>query len=310
MSASPTMSLKNWGLLLLLSVLWGGSFFFTEIALESTPPLLLALARVSIAALALMIVLRTRGERLPTDARLWGAFAIMGAINNAIPFSLIMWGQTGITGGLAAILNASTPIWSVILAHFLVRGEGLTWLRGIGVALGFTGVAVMMGPEALRGLGGAALAQGAVVLATLSYACSGIFGRRFSAISPTLAATGQLTAASVLLFPFAVASAGHAAPDLPAIGAILGLALASTALAYILYFRILREAGPTNVLLVTLLVPVSAILLGALFLGERLASGELIGMACIAAGLLAIDGRLPARLFGRADRNGRTGPPA
>ncbi len=299
MSASPTLSLRNWALLLALSVLWGGSFFFTEIALPSTPPLLLALARVSIAAFALMVVLRARGERLPTDLRLWGAFLVMGAINNAIPFSLIMWGQTGITGGLAAILNAGTPIWSVILAHFLVRGEGLTWRRGFGVLLGFAGVAIMLGPEALHGLGGAVLAQGAVVLATLSYALSGIYGRRFATISPTLAATGQLTAASVLLFPFAVASAGQAAPDLPAMAAILGLALLSTAAAYILYFRILREAGPTNVLLVTLLVPASAILLGALFLGERLGALELAGMACIAAGLATIDGRLPAWLSGR-----------
>ncbi|HSM19384.1 MAG TPA: DMT family transporter, partial [Hyphomicrobiales bacterium] len=165
MSKPPamTMGAAQWAMLVTLSLLWGGTFFFVEVALEDVPPLTLVFLRVALAAVALHIYILATGRRLPASLRLWGAFAAMGLFNNFLPFSLISWGQTEISGSLASILNATTPIWTVLLAHFLTADEKLTGLRAIGVALGFVGVAVMIGIKALSGLGGVLLAQLAVV---------------------------------------------------------------------------------------------------------------------------------------------------
>jgi drug/metabolite transporter (DMT)-like permease len=300
--------------LVTLSILWGGSFFFAEVALEALPPLSVVFARVAIGALALLVLVHAAGLRLPRGLRLWRAFFVMGALNNLIPFSLIVWGQTAITGGLAAILNATTPLFTVVLAHILTRDERLTLAKLAGVAVGFLGVAVMIGPQVLGGLatggldigglGIAILAHLAVLGAALSYAFAGIYGRRFRDTPPLITATGQVTASTILLCPLALMVDQPWTLALPdpeitwaIVGALLGLGLLSTAAAYVIYFRILASAGATNLLLVTFLIPVSAILLGVMVLSEQLTAAQLAGMGLIALALAAINGRVP-RWFG------------
>jgi drug/metabolite transporter (DMT)-like permease len=298
------MGAIEWLLLITLSVLWGGTFLFAEIALVEVRPFTLVLGRVGFAALILIALVYATGRRMPREASAWRPFLVMGALNNLMPFSLIFWGQTEITGGLASILNATTPLFTVVLAHFLTRDERITPSRLASLMLGIGGVAVMIGPEALHGLSLHLLAQIAVLGAALSYACAGIYGRRFKGQSPLVTAAGQVSATTVMMLPVALALdqpwAGHA-PGLSTWAAILGLALVSTALAYILYFRILATAGATNLLLVTFLIPVSAILLGAAILGERLDFEQVIGMILVGLGLAAIDGR-PVRFLGRMVR--------
>lgn len=289
-----TMGAMEWALLIVLSVLWGGSFFFAEVALVELRPFTVVLCRVGFAALVLVAVVYATGQRLPRRGGLWGAFFVMGALNNLIPFTLIVWGQTHIASGLASILNAATPLFTVVLAHLLTHDEKMTPNRLAGVVLGLAGVAVLIGPEVLRGLGFHLVAQLAVLGAALSYAFAGIFGRRFRGEPPLVVAAGQVTATTVMILPIALFADRLWAVPLPGAttwAAIAGLAVLSTALAYVIFFRILATAGATNLLLVTLLIPVSAILLGTAILGERLAFGHFAGMALIGLGLAAIDGR-------------------
>ena len=289
-----TMGATEWALLIVLSVLWGGSFFFAEVALVELRPFTVVLCRVGFAALVLVAVVYATGQRLPRRGDLWGAFFVMGALNNLIPFTLIVWGQTHIASGLASILNAATPLFTVVLAHLLTHDEKMTPNRLAGVVLGLAGVAVLIGPEVLRGLGFHLVAQLAVLGAALSYAFAGIFGRRFRGEPPLVVAAGQVTATTVMILPIALFADRLWAVPLPGAttwAAIAGLAVLSTALAYVIFFRILATAGATNLLLVTLLIPVSAILLGTAILGERLAFGHFAGMALIGLGLAAIDGR-------------------
>lgn len=296
-ASNRPMSTSEWAMLLGLSVLWGGSFFFTRVALAGLPPLTLVLLRVALAALILNAVVLLAGSRMPRDGRVWAAFAGMGLLNNAVPFCLIVWGQTHIASGLAAILNATTPLFTVAAAHVMTSDERMTRGKLAGVLVGLAGVVAMVGPAALAGLGTDLLAQVAVLGAALSYALAGIFGRRFRRLGvPALAtAAGQVTASSLLLLPLCLVVDRPwtlPMPGLPVWGAVLAIASLSTALAYGLYFRILATAGATNLLLVTFLIPVTAILLGVSVLGERLAVRHSAGMALIACGLAAIDGRL------------------
>lgn len=295
-TTGPAMGPLEWAMLIALSVLWGGSFFFVEVAVGALPPFTIVALRVGLAALALHIVLRARGLRMPGGRRLWAAFFGMGFLNNLVPFSLLVWGQTQIASGLASILNATTPLFTVLVAHILTHDERLTGGRVAGVVIGLAGVAVMIGPEALHGLQADVLGQIACLGAALSYAFATVFGRRFSrmGVAPLQTATGQVTASTVMLLPIALLADRPwtlAMPSMAVWAAVIGLALLSTALAYILYFRILATAGAANISLVTFLVPISAILLGALVLGERLAPVHFAGMALIGLGLAAIDGR-------------------
>ena len=225
----------EWGLLLALSLLWGGSFFFVEVALAEVGPFTIVLVRVGLAALALMAVNTVMGGGLPIAGGLWLAFFVMGALNNVIPFSLIVWGQTQIASGLAAVLNATTPIFTVVLAHILTSDEKLTAGRLAGVLLGLIGVAVMIGPEVLTGFSAGLLAQIAVLGAAISYAFAGIFGRRFSSLSPISVASGQVTASTVLMLPIALIIEKPWTLPLPGLAtwaSLAALALFSTALAY------------------------------------------------------------------------------
>ena len=282
--------------LLALSALWGGSFFFVGVAVEELPPLTIVFVRVALAALALLAILRATGTPLPKSAGVWAAFLGMGALNNVIPFCLIVWGQTQIASGVASILNATTPLFTVLVAHLATADEKATVGRLVGVAVGFAGVAAMLGPGALETLGGAVAAQLACLAAALAYACAGVFGRRFRrmGVAPMATAAGQVTTSSLLLLPVVLLVDRPwtlPVPSAATLAALAGLALLSTALAYVLYVRILAAAGATNLLLVTFLIPVSAILLGVLVLGETLAPRHLAGMALIGLGLAAIDGR-------------------
>jgi drug/metabolite transporter (DMT)-like permease len=289
------MGSVEWLLLVMLSVLWGGSFFFSKVALEELPPFTVVLGRVGLAAVALNLIVIASGQRMPRSTRRWGAFLAMGALNNLIPFSLIFWGQTQIASGLASILNATTPLFTVLLAHLLTRDERLTTGKALGVVCGMLGVTVMIGLEALDGLSLHLIGELAVVGAALSYGFASLFGRRFRGQPPLVTASGQVTATALMMLPVAAIADqpwSLPAPSPVTWGALAGLALLSTAVAYIIYFRILAVAGATNLVLVTFLIPVSALLLGTTILGERIASRHLLGMALIALGLAIMDGRL------------------
>ena len=288
------MGSREWLLLVALSVLWGGSFFFSEVALVELRPFTVVLGRVGIAAVALVAFVYLTGRRMPASPKLWGAFLVMGAMNNLIPFSLIVWAQVTIDSGLAAILNATTPMFTVVLAHVLTRDERMTSNRLTGVLLGLGGVAVLVGPDILHELGAQGLAQLAVLAAAASYACAGIYGRRFKELPPAVAAAGMVTGTAVMILPVALIldQPWSLRPSVVTWGAVLGLSLLSTGLAYLIYFRILAAAGATNLLLVTFLIPVSALFLGVAVLGERPDWSAFAGLALIFAGLAAVDGRL------------------
>ncbi|MDS7597521.1 DMT family transporter [Agrobacterium tumefaciens] len=301
MSVQKQMNATEWAMLVALSLLWGGSFFFVGIAVKELPPVTIVTLRVSLAAIALLIVCRIMGLQLPRQWTVWRAFFGMGLLNNIIPFCLIVWGQTHIASGLASVLNATTPLFTVIVAHFLTADEKMTGNKLAGVLVGFAGVATMIGPAALAGATSGLVGQIAVLGAAISYAFASIFGRRFKAmgVPPLMTATGQISSSTLMLIPLALLIDKPwtlAMPGLETWGALVGIALLSTALAYLIFFRILATAGATNLALVTFLIPVSAILLGSMFLGERLEPKHFAGMAMIAAGLAAIDGRLLRRL--------------
>jgi drug/metabolite transporter (DMT)-like permease len=297
---STHMSRSDWAILLILSVLWGGSFFFIGIAIHSVTPLTLVLLRVSLASAFLWVWRLVRREPLGLSMRVAPALTILALFNNVLPFILFAWAQRTIPSGLASILNATTPIWGVIVAHLFTHDERMTAGKIIGVLLGFTGVAVMIGAELLGQLGTHVLAQLACLFATLSYALAGVWGRRFRRIgvAPVGVAAGSLTAAALVLVPLVLLFEPPwraVAPAPEAWFSLVGLAFFCTALAYILYFKLLASAGATNSLLVTFLIPLTAILLGTFVLGEQLAPRHFAGMALIGLGLAAIDGRLLRR---------------
>jgi len=296
MSPQQRMSPTEWGLLALLSLLWGGSFFFAKIAVGALPPLTVVLARVGLAAGALWVFLKLRGTPIPTSPRLWLSFAGMGVLNNLVPFALIFWGETVLSSGFASILNATTPVFSLLVAHTLTDDEKLAPNKVVGIVLGFAGVVVLAGNEALEGSRAGLLPTLACLGAALSYGLANVFGRRFRriGIEPTVSAFGQIASTAAMMVPIAALADAPWRLALPSVGvwaALAGLALLSTALAYINFFRLLATAGATNTSLVTLLIPVSAVLLGTLFLSESLSPGQVGGMGLIAAGLIAIDGR-------------------
>lgn len=298
------MNRSDWLILLVLALIWGGAFFFIGVAVRHVPPLTYVFLRLAIGAAGLWTYLLVRGERMSLPREVWGAILLLALLNNALPFALFGWSQTHIASGLASILNATTPIWGVVVAHFLTADERMSPRKLAGVLLGFGGVATMIAPSLLSSLGTGALAQLACVVASLSYALAAVWARRFKklGISPFSVTTGQLTGGAFMMLPVSLA-VDHpwtrALPPISAWGAIIALALLCTALGYVLYFRLIERAGATNALLVTLLVPPVAIVLGAMFLGETLAPQDFAGLGLIALGLAAIDGRLLTSLSQR-----------
>ena len=260
----------------------------------------IVLGRVGFATMALFVSMKWTGLAMPVGRKIWQAFFWMGFLNNVIPFSLIVWGQREISSGLAAILNATVPLFTVLIAHFVTTDEKLSRTKLAGAIVGIVGVAVMIGEDALDGLGLAVLAQLAILGASLSYTFGGLFGRKIQAmgLTPLGISTGQLLASTVILIPVALLVDEPWAIPLPStetIAAVIALASVSTTFAYILFFRILATAGATNLMLVTFLIPVSALALGILILGEILEVRHVIGLLCIGVGLAAIDGRLLRR---------------
>jgi len=298
------MTRGDWAILLVLALIWGAAFFFIHVAVAHVAPLTYVWLRLSIAAVGLLAWMRWKGEKLSLPLPLWGAILLLALLNNVVPFALFGWAQQHIASGLASILNATTPIWGVVVAHIATSDEKITPAKLIGVVVGFVGVATMIGPDLLTS-GESIVPQLACIAASLCYALAGVWARRFRpmGLKPLKVATAQLLVGALVMTPVSLTVAEPwigGSPSLAALGAITVLALACTALGYVLYFRLIDSAGATNATLVTLLVPPIAILLGALFLGELLSGIQFLGFAFTALGLAVIDGRLIAAVRRKA----------
>lgn len=286
-----TMGRREWALFLLLSFFWGASFFFYKVLVTALGPFTIVLGRMGIAAVIMNLFLAVRGERLP-PAREWGPYFLLALLSNVIPFSLFAYGEQTISSGLASIINAMTPIFTVIVAHFWTQNERFSWNKAAGVACGLAGVTILMGPGALGG--NSIVGELACLGSTISYGFGGVYGKRFSHRSLFVVVTAQLTAATVLVAPLALLFEHPWTLPMPSTdvwSALFGIALVSTVLAYLIFFHILNKAGATYISLVTFLIPVSGLFLGTVFLHETVAPTDLAGMAVIALGLAAIDGR-------------------
>ena len=295
------MNTKNWGLLILLSLLWGSSFFFYKVLVAVLPPTTVVLGRVGIAAVALNLWLLASGERLPLERALWGRFLVSGLLNNVIPFILIAWGETRISSGMASILNATTPIFMVVVAHFLTSDDRMTAGKVLAVIVGFIGVGVLVGPDALAG-NSQAVGELAVGLAAFVYAFAAVYSRRFRGLAPLVAATGQISSATLILLPLSLAIDRpwtYPMPGWEVWASFAAIALANTAFAYFIYYKLLARAGVTFISLCTFIIPPLALVLGAVALHEVIALNALIGMGIIALGLAVNDGRLIRRLSSR-----------
>jgi len=296
---APALDTTAWVLLVLLSIVWGGSFFLAEVALAELPPVTIVAARMVFGAAGLWALVLILRPALPRDRKTWRDLLVMGVLNNALPFSLIVTGQVWVTGGMAGVLNATTPVFGVLAAHVLTSDEKLTPNRLAGVLLGFCGVVVLLGPSVVGGIDGQILGSLLLLAAAMSYAAAGLWGRRLRHLPPISAATGQATCSMLILLPAAALIDRPWTLDAPSTTvwiSLVAIGLVCTSLAYVMFFAILRRAGGSNVMLVTLLVPPSAIVLGVLFLAEPVSTEQLAGMALIALGLVAIDGRLLVRL--------------
>ena len=289
------MSLRNFVILLLLSLIWGASFLFIKVAVATIPPFSVAFGRTALAAVLLYLVLRSRGLKMPAWGPVWGTFLLMGLFNGAVPYTLITWAEIHIDSGLAAILNALMPLYTVLLAHLFTGDERLNWMKVVGIFLGFLGVVALIGPAALGGLGRHVLAQLAVMAAALCYAIAIIFGRRLREITPLVSATGQLFCAALLTLPMILLfdAPWTLSPSLISLGALSCLSLLGTALAYLLYYYLLRRIGSTNLSLVTYLLPITGVFWGALLLGERLHWSAFLALGLILAGIAGVNNRLP-----------------
>ena len=304
-----SIDLISWLLLLTLAALWSTSFLFNEVALEELDPFTIVLGRVATGAVAIWLYVLVRGIRIPTGFRIWAGFALIGLLNNVLPFSLIVWGQSHILGGEAAILHATTPIFAVVIGHFVTQDDRLTRNRAIGILLGILGAAVMVGVETADL--GARVSWGylAVIGASVAYACAVHSTRRVTVGIPgPVAAAGMLSMSTLWMIPVAVLLGDPLPVSVrpSTLGAVLLLGVFGSAIAYIVYFAILKRAGPTNLTLVAMMIPPSALILGAVFLDERFGANDFAGLALIVAALAIIDGRILHLYPGR--RNAK--PPA
>lgn len=281
------MGTREWLLLGTLSILWGCSFLFVELALRDMPVFTVALARAGIAAAFLLLLMAITGSSFLPLAQRWREFILLGALRAAIPMSLIVWAQTRIDSGVAGILNSTSPLFTMVIAHLLTSDDRLTARKLIGCFIGMVGVIVMIGMEFIHEFGSGIAGQLAMLGATCSYGFAAVYGRRFDRRSNTASAAGMLCGATLLILPLAlmIDRPWTLNPSLHSVGALGGLAFLSTALAFVVWFRLIHTAGPSNTSLVTFLIPFTAVGLGMLLLGERPSLGSLLGLAIILTGV-------------------------
>ena len=289
------MSSRSWIMLLTLALIWGGTFFLSEILLLEMTPFQIVFHRVSIAALVMYAFMKVRGKHLPKDMKTWGILGVMGLLNNAIPFSSIVFGQQYITGGLASILNSTTAFFGVIVSAIFLADERITLPKFTGVILGIIGVAVIIGIDNLAQLSLTNIGQYLIIVSSISYAFAGVWGRLFVRdIGVEETATGMLITSTIWMFILCLMVEGLPieALSMRSLAAILTFAILCTSVAYLLYFAILAEAGASNLMLVTIIIPAFAIILDALFLEELVSALDMLGFGIIALGLLVIGGKI------------------
>jgi drug/metabolite transporter (DMT)-like permease len=288
-----TMNAGDWGRLVGLAMLWGSSFLFYKILGVELPPMTIVLGRMAFGTLGLVAILRLRGVAVLVPRQQWGRFLVIGLLNTALPFTMFAWAETRITSGTAAILNGTMPMFTALMAGLVFRTESITVRKLAGVACGIVGVAVLVGPQALRGQD--LLGQAACLVAALSYGIANPYAQRIRGLSPASMAVAQLTAGTLVILPLALIVERPwtlPSPSLGAWGAMVGIAVICTSLAYLVFFDLLARAGASNLSLVTLLVPVSALALGAAVLGETVSVAAICGLALIICGLAINDGRV------------------
>jgi drug/metabolite transporter (DMT)-like permease len=289
------MGAVEWGLIALQSMLWGSSYFFIAAVQGQVAPLTIAALRTLPAAAVLLLIVLSLGYRLPATLAEWRLFIGFSVFNTVLPFLLIVWGQSRTTGGMAAILNATAPLFGIFLAHLLTHDEKLSWTKAAGILVGIVGVGVLMGRDLLAGASADLLARLALVAAPFSYVCANIFvRRRLGGYPPFVIAVMQMVGAIFVAVPLALAFDRpwvHAPPSPGALAAIAAMGVLGSALPSLCHFTVLQRAGATNASLVTLIMPLTPILLGGIFLGERLSAADAAGAIVIATALIIIDGR-------------------
>jgi drug/metabolite transporter (DMT)-like permease len=293
--ARPPNMAKELALLLLLATLWGGSYTFIKLGVATIPPITLIAARTAIAGVLLVVIMRWRGIPLPVDAAIWRRFLFQACLNSVIPWTLIAWGERFLDAGLATILNSTSPIFTFLLTAAITRHEVLTGRKLFGMLAGIFGICLIVGVQALNGLGEQLTAQIATMLATICYAGAAIFSRGFKGLDPMAPAAGSLLAGAAILIPLSlvVDQPWTLAPSASSLLALLGLALFSTAAAFVIYFRLIQTLGSVGTTAQAYLRVPIGVALGVLFLGESLTSTAWIGLACVVAGVAAMT--IPAR---------------
>jgi len=288
-STDPNLALEL-ALLAVLATLWGASYSFIKVGVETIPPITFIAARTIIAGSLLLLVMRVRGIRMPTDRALWRRFLVQACLNSVVPFTLIAWAERTVDAGLATILNSTSPIFTFLLAAAILRHEAVTVRKVFGVAAGLAGICLIVGIEALAGLGEALIAQLAIVAATICYAGAAIFGRSFKGLDPMVPATGSMLCGAAILIPASLAfdQPWELAPSMDSLWALVGLSVFSTALAFTIYFRLLHTLGSVGTTSQAYLRVPIGVAIGVLFLGETLQSTAWIGLVCVVAGVAAI----------------------
>lgn len=282
-------------LLLLLATCWGSAYTFIKVGIETIPPVTLIAARTFLAGALLLVILRLRGLRMPSDRAVWGRFLVQACLNSAVPFTLIAWAEQSVDAGLAVILNSLTPVVTFLITAFITRHEAVSGRKLMGVAAGLTGASLIIGVGALDGLGRDVVAQLAVVAATVCYACAAIYGKNFKGLDPMMPAAGSLVCGAVLLFPASLVldHPWTLSPSLPSLMALLALSVFSTSLAFVIYFRLVQTLGSVATTSQAYLRVPIGVAIGAIFLGERLSLTAWIGLAFVMIGVIAMT--LPSR---------------